>query len=36
MSTIMKLVQGSPEWHEHRRKYRNASEPPQSSGFRRG
>jgi putative phage-type endonuclease len=28
MSTIMKLVQGSPEWHEHRRKYRNASETP--------
>ena len=28
MSTIMKLVQGSPEWHEHRRKHRNASETP--------
>ena len=28
MSTIMKLVQGSAEWHEHRRKYRNASETP--------
>jgi putative phage-type endonuclease len=28
MSTIMRLVQGSPEWHEHRRKYRNASETP--------
>jgi putative phage-type endonuclease len=28
MSTIMKLVQGSVEWHEHRRKYRNASETP--------
>ena len=28
MSTIMKLVQGSPEWHEHRRKFRNASETP--------
>ncbi len=28
MSTTLKLVQGSPEWHEHRRKYRNASETP--------
>ena len=28
MSTICKLVQGSAEWHEHRRKYRNASETP--------
>lgn len=28
MSAILKLVQGSPEWHEHRRKYRNASETP--------
>ncbi|NMQ05926.1 hypothetical protein E4Q08_11960 [Candidatus Accumulibacter phosphatis] len=26
MTTIVKLVQGSPEWHEHRAKYRNASE----------
>jgi putative phage-type endonuclease len=26
MSTIVRLVQGSPEWHEHRRRYRNASE----------
>src|SRR6266571_5323116 len=25
---IVKLMQGSPEWHEHRRKYRNASETP--------
>ena len=25
---IVKLVQGSPEWHEHRRRYRNASETP--------
>ena len=25
---ITKLVQGSPEWHEHRRKHRNASETP--------
>lgn len=28
MSTIVKLVQGSTEWHEHRRRYRNASETP--------
>lgn len=28
MSTIVKLVQGSAEWREHRRKYRNASETP--------
>ena len=28
MSAIIKLVQGSQEWHEHRRKYRNASETP--------
>ena len=28
MSTILKLVQGSAEWHEHRRRYRNASETP--------
>jgi putative phage-type endonuclease len=28
MSTIVRMVQGSPEWHEHRRKYRNASETP--------
>ena len=28
MSTIVKLVQGSVEWHEHRRRYRNASETP--------
>ncbi|MBK6357121.1 MAG: YqaJ viral recombinase family protein [Betaproteobacteria bacterium] len=26
MSAIVKLVQGSLEWHEHRAKYRNASE----------
>ncbi|HEY3181187.1 MAG TPA: YqaJ viral recombinase family protein [Casimicrobiaceae bacterium] len=25
---IVKLMQGSPEWHEHRRKHRNASETP--------
>ena len=28
MSTIVKLVQGSAEWHEHRRLHRNASETP--------
>ncbi len=28
MSTICKLLQGSAEWHDHRRKYRNASETP--------
>lgn len=28
MSQIVKLVQGSPEWHAHRSKYRNASETP--------
>jgi len=28
MSTIVKLVQGSPEWHAHRATYRNASETP--------
>ncbi len=28
MSTIVRLVQGSPEWHEHRRTHRNASETP--------
>ena len=26
MSAIVQLVQGSPQWHEHRRRYRNASE----------
>jgi len=25
---IVKLVQGSAEWHEHRRSHRNASETP--------
>ena len=25
---LVKLVQGSPEWHAHRAKYRNASETP--------
>ena len=28
MSTIVNLVQGSAEWHEHRRTHRNASETP--------
>lgn len=28
MSTIVRLVQGSAEWHEHRRTHRNASETP--------
>lgn len=28
MTTIMKLIQGSPEWLAHRLKYRNASETP--------
>ena len=28
MSTIVKLVQGNAEWHEHRRHHRNASETP--------
>ena len=28
MSTIVRLVQGSAEWHEHRRLHRNASETP--------
>lgn len=26
MSAVMKLVQGTPEWHEHRARFRNASE----------
>jgi predicted phage-related endonuclease len=26
MATQVKLVQGSPEWHEYRASYRNASE----------
>jgi putative phage-type endonuclease len=25
---VVRMLQGSPEWHEHRRKYRNASETP--------
>ena len=28
MSTIVKLVQGNPEWHQHRLHHRNASETP--------
>lgn len=28
MSAIVKLVQGSPEWHQHRLHHRNASETP--------
>jgi putative phage-type endonuclease len=33
MSTIVKLVQGSPEWHEHRQHHRNASETPAVLGL---
>ncbi len=33
MSTIVKLVQGTPEWHEHRRQHRNASETPAVLGL---
>lgn len=32
MSAILKLVQGTPEWLEHRRRYRNASETPAVMG----
>ena len=32
MSTIVKLMQGSAEWHEHRRSHRNASETPAMLG----
>lgn len=32
MSSILKLLQGTPEWLEHRRKYRNASETPAVMG----
>jgi putative phage-type endonuclease len=28
VSTIVRVAQGSSEWHEHRRRYRNASETP--------
>jgi putative phage-type endonuclease len=33
MSTIINLVQGSAEWHEHRRGLRNASETPSVLGI---
>lgn len=33
MTTILKLVQGSPEWLAHRLKYRNASETPAVLGI---
>jgi putative phage-type endonuclease len=33
MSTIVKLVQGSPAWHDHRRHHRNASETPAVLGL---
>jgi putative phage-type endonuclease len=33
MTTIVKLVQGSPEWHEHRRRHRCASETPAALGL---
>lgn len=33
MSTIVQLVQGSPEWHAHRRNLRNASETPAVLGI---
>jgi putative phage-type endonuclease len=33
MSTIVQLVQGSPQWHEHRRLLRNASETPAVLGI---
>lgn len=32
MSTILRLVQGTPEWLEHRLRYRNASETPAVMG----
>ena len=32
MSTILRLVQGTPEWLAHRLKYRNASETPAVMG----
>jgi len=28
MAEILRMVQGSPEWHEHRKSHRNASETP--------
>jgi len=33
MATIVKLVQGSPEWHAHRLAHRNASETPAVLGL---
>ena len=36
MSTIVKLVQGSVEWHEHRRSDRNASETAAVLGCSKG
>ena len=33
MSTIVQLVQGSAEWHAHRRGLRNASETPAVLGI---
>ena len=36
MAAIVQIVQGSPEWHEHRRRYRNASETPVVLGPRPG
>lgn len=33
MSTLLHLVQGTPEWHAHRRNYRNASETPAVLGL---
>ena len=33
MSAVLKLVQGSAEWHEHRQSMRNASETPAVLGI---
>lgn len=33
MNALHKMVQGSPEWHEHRQQYRNASESPVVMGL---
>jgi len=33
MSAILRLVQGTPEWHNHRSQYRNASETPAVLGI---
>lgn len=32
-AAIVKLIQGSPDWHEHRKHHRNASETPAVLGF---